>query len=358
MASVGEILRRERERQGLSIAQIAQQTRIKRQFLESLEKDDFANLPGIFFVRAFTVQYGQFLGLKAEELQMALERQVSSTDVNLAPVATTPFLGADRGLSKPALDPLPEGTASAMSARKLTASVVALAAVIIGCGTVFWLWQRSQLGSTSANADPQAVTVIKGASQQPIAPPPVQPSNPLAKAESTSVAPAGNDPQATVQPASPQSTTPAAAQPAAAQPATGQTAIGQTASAAAQPATTTPAATMTPAQQVPGKLNVSIASKEDTWVRITTDGKVILARVISPGEPLVTAVANENAKVLIGNAGGVSIRFNGNDIGVVGPRGQVRTVEFTPAGFNVLLPPPKVPPADGAAAPKPPNTGD
>ncbi|MBL8235633.1 MAG: DUF4115 domain-containing protein, partial [Bryobacterales bacterium] len=91
---------------------------------------------------------------------------------------------------------------------------------------------------------------------------------------------------------------------------------------------------MTPAQQVPGKLNVSIASKEDTWVRITTDGKVILARVISPGEPLVTAVANENAKVLIGNAGGVSIRFNGNDIGVVGPRGQVRTVEFTPAGFN------------------------
>lgn len=346
MATVGEILRRERERQGLSIAHIAQQTRIKVQFLEALERDNFAVLPGVFFARAFTTQYAKFLGMPDAELHAALERQVAAPDVSLVQISSSLYLAEERALSKPALDPLPEGTASAIGARKLTASVVALAAVIIGCGTIFWLWQRSQLGFTSANATPesQPVTVIKGGSgispQQPVSPPPVQPTNPSAKADASPAtpSPAAPNPAAAVQAGTPGSTTPTST------------------------AQQTPAPEPVGAPVVPGKLNLSISSKEDTWVRITTDGKVVLARVITPTEPLVTAVANENARILLGNAGGVVIRFNGSDIGAVGPRGQVRTVEFTPAGFNVLLPPPKTPPAEGAAEPKPqnpaPNTGE
>jgi cytoskeleton protein RodZ len=388
MATVGEILRRERERQGLSIAHIAQQTRIRRQFLEALEKDDFSTLPGVFFARAFTIQYAQFLGLNTDEVQVALERQVAPPTLNLVQISSSLYLADGKDdASKPALDPLPEGTASAMSARKLTASVIALASVIIGCGTVFWLWQRSQIGLTSANATPDSagVTVIKGGAA-PISPPPVQPSNAGAKVDAPSggVA-AGGVPAAGLsasgvtasgvsgpngQAAQPGQQVGGQVAPGQADPA--RTVSGQPASAAQTPvaAGTSPGSVSagappslatggqaTAAPLVPGKVNLSIVSKEDTWVRITTDGKVILARVIAPGEPLVTAVANESAKILLGNAGGVTIRFNGNDIGVVGPRGQVRTVEFTPAGFNVIQPPPKTPPGEDAATPKPPNPG-
>jgi cytoskeleton protein RodZ len=365
MATVGEILRRERERQGLSIDHVAQKTRIRRQFLESVEQDDFSTLPGVFFARAFTIQYAQFLGLNRDEIQAALERQVAPPALNLVQISSSLYLADGKDdPSRPALDPLPEGTASAMSARKLTASVIALASVIIGCGTVFWLWQRSQIGLTSANVAPDVpgVTVIKGGAA-PISPPPVQPSNPAAKADAPAAAisqngqPAQTAPPAAGQP-DPAHTVPGLTNPAAA-PAQNPAPAGtsQPNGAAAQPQNTPAGSQVSPAPVVAGKVNLSITSKEDTWVRITTDGKVILARVIAPGEPLVTAVANENAKILLGNAGGVSIRFNGNDIGVVGPRGQVRTVEFTPAGFQVIQPPPKTPASEDAAAPKPPNPG-
>ena len=41
---------------------------------------------------------------------------------------------------------------------------------------------------------------------------------------------------------------------------------------------------------------------------------------------------------LLGNAAGVSIRYNGSEIAQPGPRGQVRTVEFTPQGSRVVEP--------------------
>ncbi|MCS7024956.1 MAG: DUF4115 domain-containing protein [Bryobacteraceae bacterium] len=321
MATVGEILRRERERQGIGIAQIADQTRIKSHFLEAIENDNFAALPGVFFARAFSLQYARALGLNEEEIKVVLDRQVAPPDVSLVQMSSTLSLAEDRALSKPDLDPLPEGTASALSARKLTASVVALVAVIVACGAIFGLWQRSQLGSTSAAGalEPGPVTVIKGSGGMgtpAVSPPPAQPTSFAANPEGR----------------------PAAASSSLSQPANATLA---NASGIASPSTERYVAPPV----ITGKVNLAISSKEDTWVRITTDGKVVLARVITPSEPVVTAVANENAKVLLGNAAGVIIRFNGNDIGSIGPRGQVRTVEFTPSGFQILQPPPKSPPA-------------
>ncbi len=63
------------------------------------------------------------------------------------------------------------------------------------------------------------------------------------------------------------------------------------------------------------------------------------------------AFAKDNAKVLLGNAGGVEIRFNGNDIGSVGPRGMVRTVEFTRDRFTFVEQPNKKQDAQPALVP-------
>ena len=83
-------------------------------------------------------------------------------------------------------------------------------------------------------------------------------------------------------------------------------------------------------------------------MKIVTDGKVVVQRTLMRGDSSVTA-ANENARILVGNAAGVDIRFNGADIGQIGPRGQVRTVDFTPDRFQVIEPPKKPPAADSGS---------
>lgn len=305
MASIGEILRRERERQNLSLAGIADQTRIKQQYLEALERDDFESLPGRFFARSFATQYAEKLGINTPELQDLLLKQAAPLEI-FGAAASVPAPGAP-GISpvwtgqQYVVDPLPEGTASALTARKLTASIVMLVAVVVACGAVFWLWQRSQLSSTSASA-PQVERAKSAAAEQPalsvpdtVSPPAAQPTAPAARVES----------------APPESSTQSATPPLAAQVRVENAAVG--------------------------KISLTVVAREETWLRVTADGKVTVERVLAPGESAVTA-ANEKARILLGNAGGVDIRFNGADIGSVGPRGQVRTVEFTPDKFSIVEP--------------------
>ncbi len=304
MPSVGDMLRRERERQGLELAYIAQQTRIKIQYLEALERDDFANLPGVFFVRSFTGQYASRLGLDENDWKQILEHQLTPPEIfSGAESQTAPRGSWDKQFT---VDPLPEGTASALTARKLTNSIVMLVAVIIACGTVFWLWQRSQLGSTSASETPPAAQAVAEPASQTLAPQTVSP-------------PAA---QPTISPATPE---PVAVQP------------------AVQPAATPAPAAQDPAAVAPpGRIQLTIVAKEDTWVRVTTDGKIIAARVLKAGVTF-TGSANESARILSGNAGGIDIQFNGADIGRVGPRGQVRTIDFTPGKFTIIEPQKKAP---------------
>jgi len=42
----------------------------------------------------------------------------------------------------------------------------------------------------------------------------------------------------------------------------------------------------------------------------------------------------------LGNAGAVTITLNGKPIGEIGPKGQVRTVQLTSGGFQIVAPKP------------------
>jgi hypothetical protein len=50
----------------------------------------------------------------------------------------------------------------------------------------------------------------------------------------------------------------------------------------------------------------------------------------------------------VGNAGGLSISLNGKQIGPVGAKGQVREIQFTSGGFQIVAAPkpPSAPPAE------------
>jgi cytoskeletal protein RodZ len=102
------------------------------------------------------------------------------------------------------------------------------------------------------------------------------------------------------------------------------------------PATTvsapaTPEQTPTSSQALQVVLNAS----EESWVSVTVDGKLLFTGILQPNDRREIN-AEEKVKVIAGNAGGLDISLNGKNIDSLGPRGQVRTVELTRAGAQVV----------------------
>ncbi len=66
LESFGARLRRRREEQGIALATIAEQTRIKLSLLEALERDDVSHWPAGIFRRAFIRAYAHAIGLNPD----------------------------------------------------------------------------------------------------------------------------------------------------------------------------------------------------------------------------------------------------------------------------------------------------
>jgi cytoskeleton protein RodZ len=82
MASLGQELKRERELRGISLREIANQTKINIRFLEALENDQLDVLPGTFFIKAIIREYAKSIGLeehaalnKYYELSLSQEKE-------------------------------------------------------------------------------------------------------------------------------------------------------------------------------------------------------------------------------------------------------------------------------------------
>ena len=95
---------------------------------------------------------------------------------------------------------------------------------------------------------------------------------------------------------------------------------------------------------------LNLSATEATWLSITnSDGKEIFSGVLAPSETK-TLTGLDVAKMKVGNAGGIEVKWNGKEIGPIGPRGQVRTVMFTPQNFEIIEPPAPAPKADANPA--------
>lgn len=68
MESIGQILKAEREKRGLSLEEVHESTKITVQNVEALEHDRFDHFPNRVYARAFLRDYSNFLGLDSAEL--------------------------------------------------------------------------------------------------------------------------------------------------------------------------------------------------------------------------------------------------------------------------------------------------
>lgn len=68
MADIGDKLRSARKAKGISIEDVEKITKIQRRYLTAIENNDFDQLPGDFYVRAFIRQFADVVGLNGKEL--------------------------------------------------------------------------------------------------------------------------------------------------------------------------------------------------------------------------------------------------------------------------------------------------
>ena len=103
------------------------------------------------------------------------------------------------------------------------------------------------------------------------------------------------------------------------------------------PSAAEPVAENQPAAVAPSSspLQVTLNATDDAWVSITADGKSQFVGVMKAGEKK-DFEASQKVKLVAGNAGALDIFFNGKPIDAIGPKGQVRVVDFTPEGAHVV----------------------
>ncbi len=83
MLTVGNLLKKAREHAGKKIEEAAQITKIKPDYLEKIERNDFSGFNSSAFVKGFIRSYASYLGLDAENIVALFRRQIGEEDVPL-----------------------------------------------------------------------------------------------------------------------------------------------------------------------------------------------------------------------------------------------------------------------------------
>lgn len=296
MTSIGETLRRERQKRNLQLDQVSRELKISTRFLEAIEDERFDRLPGGVFAKSFVRQYARMLNIDEEEAATEVQR-------TLAPPSFQQFAEA---APNPATPPTVEFAprVDSISSRPFASgswlpALALVVAVMLGCSLVYGWWQRDH---RQASASPAPKPVQSATVQASNTPPQLPAPSPEA------AAPVEEPP---VQP-----------------PVTEANGISD------KPAVSTPSE-LRPA----GAVKVEItAADEPVWILARTDGKYAFSGTLEANQTR-SVDANGTVVLRLGNAGGVAITVNGKHIPPVGPKGQVRTVQLTSGGFQIVAAP-------------------
>lgn len=273
MAEIGSQLREAREALQLSLLEVEKETRIRRSFLQALEEERFADLPGDVYTRGFIRNYALFLNLNPQPLLDEYDGSRSE------PVQYVPIV-----LDEPLLPARPASVGGR--------TFLIIMAIIVLLLLSWFVYNRIYGGSGP-------VDLLRGwGVKAPTVTMSVPTATPLIGAEAP-----------TAQAADP--TLPPAVTPL---PEPTLTAT----------VTLSPTTTLT---KVPG-IQVQAAILSDTWTEVTIDGEAIFQGTLKEGDQL-NWVAQSTLALHLGNAGGISVTVNGVTVGLLGDPGEVKDVVYT-----------------------------
>lgn len=84
--SFGEYLKRERELRNISLDEISKATRIRKYYLDAIERDEFKLLPGEAYLKGFVRAYAKHIGIDPDEAILRLESALKSYEQKKTPI--------------------------------------------------------------------------------------------------------------------------------------------------------------------------------------------------------------------------------------------------------------------------------
>lgn len=330
--TVGVILRERREERGEDLRYVAQMLRIRYPYLKAIEEGLIDDLPGPTYAIGFVRTYAEHLGLDASDMVVRFKAEVQG-------------LGSRNDLNFPA--PIPEG--------KIPSGAVLLVGIIVAALIyAIWIYVSSGETTVSQNAPPPAAaSVMESPAAQAVAsrspapieetkvaesPAPVETVKPKADEPSVAVAPPA---AVTAEKGAAEAETPAAAPTEvtkAPKPENAETAVPPPPAEKTKVASTAPAAEPSSGNseesqghesKVYGQGNsdarIVLHAEADSWVEVrdkATD-EILFTRVLFKGDSY--RVPNRDGlSLLTGNAGGLRITVDGNEVPPIGRIGSVR----------------------------------
>ena len=282
-AKIGRILEQKRKEKGLSLSEVEKATKIRKRYIDGLERDDYAVLPAGVYAQGFLKTYANYLGLDGETLSRQLKsrrkpRREFGINYNAEP---------ENGFEEPLI--APTGLQGTEQRRFPTSVVVTLLVAVLVLAVVIgalYFVGRGVEASRSGQDNPPP--------DQPAENPPKQDPEKAAREEKASEAGAQNNEAAGSKEDAGN---------------TGAENIKQSAP--------------------PDTLRVSIrVSDRPSWLLIRTDGTPVYEQVAEPGFSR-TFEADRRLYIKGGDAGAVTMKINGQDAGTLGQPYNIGEKNFT-----------------------------
>lgn len=295
LAEAGAALRAEREKRNLTVEDVAQQLKIGPRQIRALENGDIDSLPHQAYAKGFIRSYAAWLGLTPEELR-GTEQDGTASETEL----------------------VMNGSETKSSGGHGALWILALLGILAAVFYYAWtqnFWGYFEKDSTvSVPISEKLPTAEEYLAKKEEA---VKPVSDTREKEAVPPAPVVASPvelpEAIVKPAMPQQTTqqdnvPVNGAPA---PAAEEVAVAETA----------------PASQ--GNHKLIITAIEECWVHSNSDKTDTRQFSLRKGDTFALTFA-ESLELKLGNAGGVRLRYDGQDMPAPGTSGQVKTITFPP----------------------------
>jgi cytoskeleton protein RodZ len=266
-AKIGAVLEKARKQRGLTLDEAEYATKIRKRYLDGLEREDFGVLPDAVYTRGFLKTYANYLGLDGEDLARQLrDRRRSRRERTFAYGApkTSEF-------DKPLINPgeLNGEKRRGISWPTVLNLLVALLLVAAIVGSLYYVGLGAPRPEESPDARPQAAEDVADNPQPPAG------------------APSGaeNGPPENGAPDRP--------------------------------------------EPRPETLSVVVSVEGDpSWLSVLADGRLAYEQIAQPGFSR-NFEAQREVSIKTGNAGAVGVEVNGQDLGRLGESGEVLTRDFT-----------------------------
>lgn len=277
---IGPVLEQARERLGLSLKEVEKSTKIRARYLEGLEKEKPAELPGRSYVQGFLRSYAGYLGLDADEMGRRF-RELSGGHRSRR-AGSGQEDAAERSASLP--DTPHRNVRIARGGAVMTLSLAVLALTVV-VAALYVLGGGSRLAS-------EFVSGSEPASGE-------DPDN------------GAGEPQAATDRSPDDGSVEAPPQ-----------------EAKLREAARTPEQTPTSGQEG-GLLRATVTVEgADSWIQVESEAGVDYTGIAEPGFTQ-SFEAERSLKITTGNAGAVEVEVNGQEYGSLGESGEVTSRSFT-----------------------------